>query len=303
MATERLQAFPYYGGKFSHLGFILPRLPQEPQYVEPFGGSAAVLLSREPASVETYNDIDGDMVTFFRVLRDQPEELIGKLEQTPYARSEYDEARAAAGDEDLSDVERARLFYVRAAQVYSGLAQYATPGRWSYSVASSVRDRANTVAGWQHDVSELEAVAGRLRRVQIEHDDALEVIQRYDHEDALIYCDPPYPMDSRGSAGCGTADPVAYGSELDEDDHRELCKVLVNADAKVAVSSYRNRIYDEELEDWWVASDAEKSIRTKHDADLEDRQEVLYTNYDPEQVRTFQQAALVGFTEDAEGRE
>lgn len=293
--NNHVSVFPWYGGKFSHLEFILPRLPVTNQYVEPFGGSAAVLLSREPAPVETYNDIDGDVANFFRVLRDEPDELIRRLERTPYSREEYLEAIEAAGDDSLPDLERARLFYVRAAQVYSGLAQYATPGRWSFSRTSSVRERSNAVAGWQVDVAELDDVADRLRRVQIEHDDALEVIDRYDHEGTTFYCDPPYPLQARGTAGCGTADPVAYSNEMSAEDHRELAEVLADVEGKVAVSSYRNELYDDVFNGWEIAEGPEKTLKTKHDAEPLVRREVLYTNYDPDAVSPSAQSALDGF--------
>lgn len=295
--ADKMQPFPWYGGKFSHLNFILPRLPDTEQYVEPFGGSAAVLLSRDPAQVETYNDLDGDVVTFFRVLRDRDEELIDLLEQTPYSRAEYLAAIMAAGDQSINDLERARLFFVRAAQVYSGLAQYATPGRWSYSRASSVNDRSNAVAGWDSCVEALDAVSERLKRVQLECDDAAAVIDRYDDEETLHYCDPPYPLEARGTAGCGTAQPVAYANELGESDHRKLSEVLRDAEGTVAVSSYRNELYDDLFDGWFVAEGPTKPLRTKHDSEPVERREVLYCNYDPEGVRPSRQSGLQTFNE------
>lgn len=224
--SDELQPFPWYGGKANHLDFILPRLPDQPIYVEPFGGSGAMLFSREPAAVETFNDLDRDVVTFFRVLRERPDELLPQLEATPYSREEYRVAIAAAGNDNIPDLERARLFYVRAAQMYSGLAQYATEGRWSYSIGSSCRGMSNAVSAWWSNVDGLDAIVDRLKRVQLECKPATDVIERYDHEDALIYCDPPYPMEARGEAGRGYNDPVAYGNELDAEDHRELAEVL-----------------------------------------------------------------------------
>ena len=82
-------AFGWYGGKFSHLNWLLPLLPKAQHYCEPFAGSAAVLLNREPAPVETYNDIDGEVVNFFRVLRDQKEQLIEAIGLTPFSRAEF----------------------------------------------------------------------------------------------------------------------------------------------------------------------------------------------------------------------
>src|SRR5690349_13816334 len=75
-SAKKLIPFGWYGGKFSHLGWLLPLLPPAHHYCEPFGGSAAVLLNRESSPVETYNDLDGEVVNFFRVLRSQKQALV-----------------------------------------------------------------------------------------------------------------------------------------------------------------------------------------------------------------------------------
>jgi hypothetical protein len=83
--TRKLIAFGWYGGKYSHLDWLLPLLPRTHHFCEPYGGSAAVLINREPSPVETYNDLDGDVVNFFRVLRDKKDELIEKIGLTPFS--------------------------------------------------------------------------------------------------------------------------------------------------------------------------------------------------------------------------
>src|SRR5438270_4248636 len=86
---EKMIAFGYYGGKFSHLDFILPVLPSTYRhYCEPFGGSAAVLINRKPADVETYNDVDSEVTNFFACLREEDEELIRLISLTPFSREE-----------------------------------------------------------------------------------------------------------------------------------------------------------------------------------------------------------------------
>ncbi len=86
---RRKIAFGWYGGKFSHLDWLLPLLPESHHYCEPFGGSAAVLLNREPARIETYNDLDGEVVNFFRVLREKKDRLIEAIGLTPFSREEF----------------------------------------------------------------------------------------------------------------------------------------------------------------------------------------------------------------------
>src|SRR5437764_4895610 len=186
---RKLIALGWYGGKYSHLDWLLPLLPQVTHYCEPFGGSAAVLINRAPVPVETYNDIHGEVVTFFRVLREQKDELIEAIGLTPFARAEF-EAALAQPDRALSDLERARRFYVLARQVRTGLAQKASSGRWAHCLLTSRAGMAGAVSRWLGAVEDLPLIAQRLLRVQIEHAPAIEVIRRYDSKENLCYCDP-----------------------------------------------------------------------------------------------------------------
>src|SRR5688500_6940236 len=112
-------AFGWYGGKFSHLDWLLPLLPEAHHYCEPFAGSAAILLNREPSPVETYNDIDGEIVNFFRVLRDKRGALVEAIGLTPFSREEFYLSLNGTG-KGFSDLERARRFFVRARQARTG---------------------------------------------------------------------------------------------------------------------------------------------------------------------------------------
>jgi DNA adenine methylase len=159
LPTRKLIAFGWYGGKYSHLDWLLPFLPRTKHFCEPYGGSAAVLLNREPSPIETYNDLDGDLVNFFRVLRNKKEELIEKIGLTPFSHEEFSRAIAEKNNTSLSDMERARLFYVRARQARTGLAQVATPGRWAYCILSSRAEMAGAVSRWLGAVEDLPLIA------------------------------------------------------------------------------------------------------------------------------------------------
>src|SRR5574341_946937 len=115
--SGKLLAISWIGSKYSHLNWLLPLLPPNKVYIEPFGGGAAVLLNRLPSELEIYNDLDGSLCNFFRVLRDRPKELIRKLEWTPWAREEY--AIAYSSEESCDDLERARRFFVRSEQSFT----------------------------------------------------------------------------------------------------------------------------------------------------------------------------------------
>ena len=116
---RKLILFGWYGGKFSHLDWLLPLLPTCHHYCEPFAGSGAVLLNRAPSAIETYNDLDGEVVNFFRILRDKSDEIAKAIALTPFSREEF--ASACTLDPAVTDVERARRFYIRARQVRTGL--------------------------------------------------------------------------------------------------------------------------------------------------------------------------------------
>lgn len=263
-----LIAFGWYGGKYSHLDWLLPLLPAAQHFCEPFGGSAAVLINRPPAPVETYNDLDSEVVNFFRVLRDQKDALIEQIGLTPFSREEFELACQPPAN-DLSGLERARRFYIRARQVRTGLAQKASSGRWAHCLLTSRAGMAGAVSRWLGSVEDLSLIAQRLLRVQIEHAPAIEVIRRYDSKETLFYCDPPYPHRSRG-------DRNAYAHEMTDEQHRELAAVLRNIKGKVAISSYSCTLMDELYGDWRMVLGPEKLVHSVK----EPRQEVLYVNYD-----------------------
>jgi DNA adenine methylase len=271
-----LIAFGWYGGKYSHLGWLLPLLPQTQHYCEPFGGSAAVLINREPSPVETYNDLDSEVVNFFRVLRDQKEALIEQIGLTPFSREEFEQAINEPA-EGLSDLERARRFYILARQVRTGLAQKASTGRWAHCLLTSRAGMAGAVSRWLGAVEDLSLIAQRLLRVQIEHAPAIEVIERYDSPETLFYCDPPYPHDSRG-------DSNAYAHEMTDEQHRELARILHTVQGKVALSSYDSKLMDELYSDWRCIKGPEKKVHSVK----ETRQEVLWVNYDLKELKIWQ---------------
>lgn len=234
-------AFGWYGGKFSHLDWLLPLLPVSRQYCEPFGGSAAVLINKAPSLVETYNDIDGDVVNFFRVLRASPDEIQRLIALTPFSREEY--LIALQDDSNETPIERARRFYVRARQTRTGLAQTASLGRWANCKKTSRAGMSGVVSRWLGGVEALGEIAGRLAQVQIENRPALDVTDLYDDPDTLFYCDPPYLHETRG-------DKSAYGFELGTADHLRLATRLNSVKGKVAISGYRCDFMDDAFAGW-----------------------------------------------------
>ncbi len=267
---SKMIAFGYYGGKFSHLDFLLPLLPTTfAHFCEPFGGSAAILINRPPAPVETYNDLDSEVTNFFICIRDHGDELIRLISLTPFSREEL--VKACRPEPSLSEVERARRFFTRARQTRTGLAPPSSEGRWAHCVLTSRAGMAGAVSRWSPSVEGLPQIVQRLQRVQIENAPAIEVIRRYDSESTLFYCDPPYPHEARG-------DSKAYGYEMTDREHEELAEVLRSVKGAVAVSGYRCPLMDRLYRDW-IRVDANTRLCNSSKGE---RKESLWTNYDPE---------------------
>ncbi len=263
----KLIAFGWYGGKFSHLDWLLPLLPECHHYCEPFGGSAAVLLNRAPSPVETYNDLDGEVVNFFRVLRDQKEELVEAIGLTPFSREEFFNAVSKNGG-SISNLERARRFFVRARQARTGLAQTASLGRWANCMNTSRAGMSGVVSRWLGSIEMLPHIVLRLLRVQIENRPATEVIELYDGPRTLFYCDPPYVHSTRGDA-------KAYGFELSDEGHRRLARSLRRCKGLAAVSGYRCDLMEELYKDWRCVAAPPKVCHSIK----KERHEVVWMNY------------------------
>lgn len=267
---KKMIAFGWYGGKYSHLDFILPHLPQDCEhFCDVYGGSAAVLINREPAKVETYNDIDSELVNFFETLRNQGSKLIKAISLTPFSREEL--IKACRPEPKLTKLERARRFYVRARQTRTGLAQTSSEGRWAHCVLTSRAEMAGAVSRWLGAIEGLPQIVQRLQRVQIENVPALEVIERYDTKDTLFYLDPPYVHESRG-------DSKAYGHEMTDAEHIELADLLQSIKGRAVISGYRTRLYDKIFGDWYRVDADEKTCNSSKGK----RTESLWMNFKPE---------------------
>lgn len=203
---------------------------------EPYCGSAAVLLRKSPSDFEILNDLDSNVTTFYRVLRDRSDDLIQAIALTPYAREE----QLLAYQETDDELEKARRFFVRSWQGFGGGCKRRTGWRYMYRHTRSQ----TTIDDWNH-VEDLWHVAARLRQVQIESNQALKIIQRYDTPDTCFFVDPPYVQSTRG-----TRSKETYFHEMDDTDHRTLAGILHSIQGKVIISGYPSTLYDELYRDW-----------------------------------------------------
>lgn len=228
---------PYFGSKQRLADWIVSLLPPHQHYVEPYCGGLSVLLAKQPSPMETVNDLDGDLVNFWRVLRDRPSELAQACALTPHSRAELTAAWEPSGDE----VERARRVWVRLSQGRGGMMRrsgwrhYTTASGSSFSMPDHLdayRDR-------------LTPVAARIASVSLECLPALTVIGKYGAApDVLLYVDPPY-------LGTTRSDRNRYGPEMrGEAEHRELAVALLDCTAAVVLSGYDSPLYTELYAGW-----------------------------------------------------
>lgn len=238
-------ALRYHGAKWVLSSWIVSCLPTDhDSYVEPFAGSAAVLLNKPRSSLEIYNDLDGDVVNFFQVLREREEELIRAIYWTPFAHAEQRLSLEPTDD----PLERARRLYVRSHLTISGPTAQWNCGWRRQKVFSRGRNglgRMKPAAASFMETEHLYQVAERLRGVIIEESDALEVIRRYDNARAVFYVDPPYVATTRKR---WTAS--AYQHEMTDDQHRQLAETLHACRGMVVLSGYDGPLYQELFGDW-----------------------------------------------------
>jgi DNA adenine methylase len=256
--------FAYYGGKTRIAGWIASHLPACGHYVEPYAGSLAVLLAKAPAPMETVNDLDHDLLLFWRVLRDRPDELARACALTPHSRAEYVACRDLDGAPD--EVERARRVWTVLSQ---GRAGRLTTTGWRHfqDPAGSSTSMPGYLTAY---TTRIPAVARRLAAVSLECRPALEVIRDYGaHPDVLIYADPPYLGSTRGPGN-------SYRHELrTEAEHRELAEALHGCRATVVLSGYPSALYDELYAGWHRD---ELATSTGNGGTSRARTEVLWSN-------------------------
>jgi DNA adenine methylase len=234
--------FTYFGGKTSTAGRIAAMLPAHEHYVEPFAGSLAVLLAKPPSAMETVNDLDHEIMLFWRMLRERPADLERVCALTPHSRAELAVANRRG---DLDDLEHARRVWVRLTQGRGGHLQRGTGWRYYQDPRGSSASMPEYLDGY---VGRMAAAARRLRHVSLECRPALDVIALYGgHPKCLLYCDPPYLAQVRS----GTHGRAYTHELLTPDEHRDLAKALHDCRAAVVISGYADPLYDRDLYASW----------------------------------------------------
>lgn len=232
-------ALKYYGGKWRLAPWIISYFPEHKNYVEPCGGSGAVLIQKTPSNLETFNDLDSHIVNFFQVLRNSTDELIRRIELTPWSREEY--MLTKTPDDD--PIENARRFFMCSWMSISNMAFEKSTGWRSQSYAK----KAIALLYNRSEISVcLHKIAQRFLTVQIENRDARYVIDRYGmRDDTLVYFDPPYLAETRVAKD-------QYLLEVDSSFHIECAELLYKSQGYVVVSGYASDLYKDlyESKEW-----------------------------------------------------
>lgn len=256
----------YSGSKWRLAEWIVSLMPPHKSYLEPFFGSGAVFFTKPPSRIETINDLDGEIVNLFRVVRDTPEALERAVALTPYSREEYEAAweRHKAGD--VTDpVELARLTLVRYWQTHGSCSHYKSG--WKNDRAG--RAYAYAVRYWNQLPEWIAAAVERLKEAQIEQADAVELIRRFNHPEVLIYADPPYVLSTRKQR--------QYNVEMADDaQHKALLAALLDHPGPVMLSGYESELYNDTLQGWTKLTHAAMAEQGQK------RTEVLWINYEPQ---------------------
>lgn len=227
----------WHGGKWILAPWIISHFPKHRVYVEPFGGAGSVLMRKEPAYAEIWNDLDGEVVNLFRVLRSTDAgELVRRLRLTPFARAEF----AAAYESSADAIERASNLVIRSFMGFGSNGH----NRLTGFRANSNRSGTTPAHDWVNYPDSLETVIARLRGVTVECKDACAVMAQHDGIETLHYVDPPYVMETRADMGAD------YAHEMDTGDHARLLAFLCGLSGMVVLSGYPSASYDAALTGW-----------------------------------------------------
>lgn len=231
----------WHGGKAHLAEKIIRLMPPHLHYVEPYAGSLAVLLAKNPEECsEVVNDRNLQLTNFWRVLQNKAtfEEFARMCAFTPFSQIEWYDSRIQDSDDPIRNAHR---LFVKCRQSMAGRMTH-----WSPLSKNRLRGGMNEqISAWLNAVEGLTPVHQRLLRVVIYGEDALSVIRREDSVNTLFYCDPPYLQSTR-------ATPNVYTHEMWVCDHIEMLDVLTKCVGKVMLSGYDSDLYQSKLKEWTV---------------------------------------------------
>nr|WKN36009.1 DNA methyltransferase [Tunicatimonas sp. TK19036] len=216
----------YYGGKQRLVTLILSLIPKHKLYCEPFVGGAAVFFAKEPSEMEVINDLNGEVVNFYQVCKTDFSKLEKLVQSTPHSRQVHRETQEILKNADKFDpVKRAWAFWVQTNMSFSSRIF----GGYAYERHSNgtLKRFVNKKLAFTKDLQQ------RLDMVDIESNDALQVIKSRDGADSFFYCDPPYFNSDMG-----------HYKGYTEKDFTQLLETLSEVEGKFLLSSYPSDVLD-----------------------------------------------------------
>ncbi len=212
--NKNYPVIPWIGGKRRLAKEILPLFPEHTCYAEPFCGAAALYFMKEQAEVEVLNDINGELVNMYRVIKHHLDEFVMQFRWSLVSREIFKWLQITP-PETLTDIQRAARFYYVQKMAFGGRVQSA-----SFGTATTSPPRFNLLR-IEEDLSQAHI---RLARTFIEHLDWHECIKRYDRSHTLFFCDPPY----WGTEG--------YGVEFGLDQYDRLAELAKTIKGKMIIT-------------------------------------------------------------------
>lgn len=232
----------YFGGKGNGMSkTIISHFPEnysEMNYLEPFGGSAAVLFNKDISPIEIYNDLENNVYSLFKVISDKKlfEEFKDKCDITPYSKQILDEYTLSL-KEDLSILERAYRFFIINRTAYNGVG--------GFSASPVIRRKmSKSVSDYLSSIDNLYETHQRISKVIVHSVDAIKLIEKYDKPNWLYYLDPPYHHSTRTGA--------RYKVDMDNEQQDNFLESVINCkNAKIIISGYDCEEYDILVENGW----------------------------------------------------
>jgi DNA adenine methylase len=229
----------YHGGKYILAPWIISTFPEHKGYTEVFGGGGSVLLKKRRSYFEVYNDLDGEIVNIFRMVRDRGDELIALLELTPFSREELN----LSYEPSLDPLEWARRSIFRS---MAGFGSAAATGQKTGFRANSNRSGTTPALDWRNFPGAIPAIIERLRGVIIENKDYYEILKQHDAPKVLHYLDPPYMPETRNKKWA----EKSYRHELTPDQHGLFLTRAQSLEGYAIISGYDTELYNDTLKGW-----------------------------------------------------
>jgi DNA adenine methylase len=249
----------YWGGKQTLAPTICNLIPDHKTYCEPFFGGGAVFFAKPKSKVEIINDLNREVINFYRQVVCNFEALQERIKSTPHSRGLYKDAIVIYNNPHLfNELDRAWAFFVATNQGYCGQV-----GSWGFGTSTnSIEKKLNN-----QRINFTTELKERLDMTQIECKDAIELIKLRDTESTFFYIDPPYFNSD-----------MAHYKGYSIHDFTHLLEVLSSIKGKFLLSSYPSEVLEAfKIKNNWSQMLIKKP--TNASKTRKEKTEVLTSNY------------------------